>query len=124
MGSFRRQYIGLALTTVKLLQVFTILIFWKFQPYTLEVYKSLKEKLALLDCAIKMHDGNAITAVSVLNNIIYYHALILCQASKYKWLPADCPTRGPPRKEPSVRLLLFTPVFAFCSLLGTVETVL
>jgi len=32
------------------------------QPYTLEVYKSLKEKLALLDCAIKMHDGNAITA--------------------------------------------------------------
>ena len=29
------------------------------------MYKSLKEKLALLDCAIKMHDGNAITAVSV-----------------------------------------------------------
>ncbi|KAL9952813.1 hypothetical protein ACROYT_G040123 [Oculina patagonica] len=31
------------------------------QPYTLEVYKSLKDKLSLLDCAIKMHDGNAIT---------------------------------------------------------------
>lgn len=71
-----------------------------------------------------MHDGNAITAVSVLNNIIYYHALILCQASKYKWLPTDCPTRGPPREKPSVRLLLFTPVVAFCSLLETVETVL
>lgn len=70
-----------------------------------------------------MHDGNAITAVSVLNNIIYYHALILCQASKFKWLPADCLTRGPPREKP-VRLLLFTPVVAFCSLLETVETVL
>jgi len=32
------------------------------QPYTLEVYKSLRDKLSLLDCAIKMHDGNAITA--------------------------------------------------------------
>lgn len=32
------------------------------QPYTLEVYKSLQDKLSLLDSAIKMHDGNAITA--------------------------------------------------------------
>ncbi|XP_068731591.1 spermatogenesis-defective protein 39 homolog isoform X1 [Montipora capricornis] len=32
------------------------------QPYTLEVYKTLQDKLLLLNCAIKMHDGNAITA--------------------------------------------------------------
>ena len=37
-----------------------------WQPYTLEVYKSLQDKLSLLDSAIKMHDGNAITAVSII----------------------------------------------------------
>ncbi|XP_019627331.1 PREDICTED: spermatogenesis-defective protein 39 homolog [Branchiostoma belcheri] len=31
------------------------------QPYSLEAYKSLEDKLALLDAAIKMHDGDAIT---------------------------------------------------------------
>ncbi|XP_035689373.1 spermatogenesis-defective protein 39 homolog isoform X2 [Branchiostoma floridae] len=31
------------------------------QPYSLEAYKSLQDKLALLDAAIKMHDGDAIT---------------------------------------------------------------
>lgn len=31
------------------------------QPYTLEVYKSLEDKLSLLDCSVSMHDGNAIT---------------------------------------------------------------
>ncbi|XP_031572188.1 spermatogenesis-defective protein 39 homolog isoform X2 [Actinia tenebrosa] len=33
------------------------------QPYSLELHKSLKDKVNLLDCAIKMHDGNAIIAV-------------------------------------------------------------
>ncbi|XP_074662925.1 spermatogenesis-defective protein 39 homolog isoform X2 [Tubulanus polymorphus] len=32
------------------------------QPYNLELYRALQEKLALLDEAIKCHDGNAITA--------------------------------------------------------------
>lgn len=32
------------------------------EPYNLGVYKSLKDKLDLLDYAIKKHDGNAITA--------------------------------------------------------------
>lgn len=31
------------------------------EPYTLEVYKSLEDKLSLLDCSVSMHDGNAIT---------------------------------------------------------------
>lgn len=62
-------------TTATILVFKCLLIFLKFQPYTLEVYKSLKDKLALLDCAIKMHDGNAITAVSIFYlKIIYYHA--------------------------------------------------
>lgn len=34
------------------------------QPFSLELYKSKSEKLALLDKAIGTHDGNAITAVS------------------------------------------------------------
>ncbi|XP_006813614.1 spermatogenesis-defective protein 39 homolog [Saccoglossus kowalevskii] len=32
-------------------------------PCSLEMYKSLTDKLALLDAAVEMHDGNAITAV-------------------------------------------------------------
>ena len=35
------------------------------QPYSLEMYKSKEDKLALLDEAIKLHDGNAIIAVSL-----------------------------------------------------------
>ena len=36
------------------------------QPYSLEPYKSKTDKLNLLDEAIRYHDGNAITAVSVM----------------------------------------------------------
>ena len=35
------------------------------QVYTLETYKSLEEKLSLLDAAIRSRDGNAVTAVAV-----------------------------------------------------------
>ena len=34
------------------------------KPYSLEMYKSKEDKLALLDESIKHHDGNVITAVS------------------------------------------------------------
>ena len=34
------------------------------KPYSLEIYKSHEDKCALLDTAIRYHDGNAITAVS------------------------------------------------------------
>ena len=36
---------------------------YPMQPYSLEMYKSKEEKLALLDEAIRQHDGNAITMV-------------------------------------------------------------
>ena len=35
------------------------------QPYSLELHKSLQDKVNLVDCALKMHDGNAIIAVSL-----------------------------------------------------------
>lgn len=37
------------------------------ENFSLEPYKSLKDKLALLDAVVGYHDGNAILAVS--NNI-------------------------------------------------------
>ncbi|XP_015758227.1 PREDICTED: spermatogenesis-defective protein 39 homolog [Acropora digitifera] len=44
---------------------FKIFLLQLLQPYTLEVYKSLEDKLSLLDCSVSMHDGNAITTVSL-----------------------------------------------------------
>ncbi|XP_032821022.1 spermatogenesis-defective protein 39 homolog isoform X2 [Petromyzon marinus] len=35
------------------------------QPYSLEQYRSLKEKLELLDRAVQFHDGNVITAILI-----------------------------------------------------------
>jgi hypothetical protein len=35
------------------------------QSYTLEQYKSLEEKLAFIDAAVRLGDGDAITAVSI-----------------------------------------------------------
>lgn len=47
------------------------------QPYTLEVYKSLEDKLSLLDCSVSMHDGNAITtAVLFLKKTVQQRILL------------------------------------------------
>ncbi|RXM91322.1 Spermatogenesis-defective protein 39-like [Acipenser ruthenus] len=38
----------------------------KGKPYSLESFRSLKDKLLLLDEAVQIHDGNVITAVKIL----------------------------------------------------------
>ena len=52
------------------------------------MYKSLQDKLFLLDSAIKMHDGNAITAVSIIGiNLGFWETahLPLPLANIIKW---------------------------------------
>ena len=41
-----------------------VILLLNLQPYSLEYYKSLKQKMELLDFALSFHDGNAIMAVS------------------------------------------------------------
>ncbi|CAM9924356.1 unnamed protein product [Lampetra planeri] len=43
----------------------TIWKMFKGNPYSLEQYRSLKEKLELLDRAVQFHDGNVITAILI-----------------------------------------------------------
>ena len=52
------------------------LLFFLFQPYSFEMYKSKEDKIKLLDETVKFHDGNAIIAVSmpssnIMNELIY-----------------------------------------------------
>lgn len=47
------------------------------QPYGLEMCKTKEQKVALLDEAIKMHDGNAITAVGFLMQSEF--SLVFCK---------------------------------------------
>lgn len=42
---------------------YLLIILNKLKPCVLEVFKSLNDKLALLDAAIKIGDGNALTTV-------------------------------------------------------------
>uniref|UniRef100_A0A4W3K7A6 Spermatogenesis-defective protein 39 homolog n=1 Tax=Callorhinchus milii TaxID=7868 RepID=A0A4W3K7A6_CALMI len=43
-----------------------VVLFW--QPYSLEKFRSLKDKLQLVDEAVRTHDGNVITAVLIFLN--------------------------------------------------------
>ncbi|XP_032231501.2 spermatogenesis-defective protein 39 homolog [Nematostella vectensis] len=52
------------------------------EPYSLELYKSLKEKVELLDVAVKMHDGNAIIAVILFLKKTVKSSIFLNEVSK------------------------------------------